>query len=298
MKSTKNWMAILILLSTCFMATPLFGQAQRFLLENSDEGAWLGVRISDLDKTKVSQLKVPDENGVLIDQVEKDSPAEKAGLQPKDVIVQLNGVRVFTVRQFMRMIHELLPDRSATLTVLRNGAQSSFTAVLQKRPRPEIAWSDLGGFRSFDIPLLQEKLDGMGERLRDGLKGFSLFESSKGRLGITLQSLTPQLGEYFGVKDGRGALVVSVRKDSPADKAGIKAGDVIIVIDTREVASPSDVIAAVQSKHEGTMEIKVLREHQSKSYTVKWEEGEKQVGPSRRFPTGAKRRPLAGVRVL
>lgn len=301
MKSDMKWTAMVLLLSTWLMTTQLFGQAQTFFIDSQGDEAWLGVQITDLNKTRASDRKLPDENGVLIDQVEKDSPAEKAGLQPKDVIVQFNGVRVFTVRQFSRMIRELLPERSITLGVVRDGTQKSFAVLLKGRPKPDIAWkgwNDSDSFPEIDIPLLRKNLDGMRERLREGVRGFSIFDSSNGRLGVTLEALSSQLGDYFGVRDGRGALVVSVRKDSPAEKSGIKAGDVIVGIGSREVASPSDVIAAVRERHEGPVEIKVVREHQPKTYTIHLEKHENEVGSYRRFPAGTKRHPNVAVRVL
>ncbi|MBZ5551980.1 MAG: PDZ domain-containing protein [Acidobacteriia bacterium] len=264
---------VILAIVLLFAAVEAYGQNTYSLLEGWEDGAWLGVSISDLTKAKVSELKLPDENGVLIDSVEKDSPAQKAGLHPNDVIVQFNGVKVLTTRQFTRMMRELLPDRTSSLVVVRTGAPKTIAVTLGKHPG-----SETNDVYTLNLAPFRKNLDELTERFHnwEGPQGAMayLLEPRQGRLGVNIDSLTPQLGEYFGVKDGHGALITSVRKESPAEKAGLKAGDVIVGIDSKEVASTEDVMRMIRAKREGDLEIKVLRDRQSKSFTVHLEKSE------------------------
>lgn len=97
-------------------------------------------------------------------------------------------------------------------------------------------------------------------------------------LGVQVRELGEQLGAYFGAKDG-GALVESVVEDSPAQKAGFQAGDVILALDGEPVADPDDVITTVRGKEKGdTIEAKVLRK--GKEMTLKAELAEREDGPA------------------
>jgi len=272
----KSGLKVVVLIFVLLLLAPACqsrGQELPSLADEWSNEAWLGISISDLSKTKSAELKLPDENGVLVNRVEKDSPAEKAGLQPGDVIVQFNGIKILAARQFTRMVSELLPDRTTNLVVWRNSAQKTFAVTLARRPKSEA----LEGY-SLDMEPLRRGLEQMREGFHswDGGQGpmTFFFQPSQGRLGIDLDSLTPQLGDYFGVKEGHGALIVSVRKDSLADKAALKAGDVIITVDSKEVASPAEVVRLVRARKEGDLEIKVLRERQPKSFSVHLEKPE------------------------
>lgn len=276
MKTHVGTIVLLIISAVFLFSACVFAQEGPLILEGWNSRPWLGVSISDLTKAKAAELKLPTEDGVLIDKVEPDSPAEKAGLQAKDVIIQFNGIRILTTRQFSRMIHELLPDRTVHLVALRNGTQKNFSATLGERPKPEVAihhWPDADSSFKLEMEPLRKSLEGLSERFRDwkGPMDFAFSGPSPRRLGTDLESLSSQLGDYFGVKDGHGALITSVSKASPAEAAGLKAGDVIVGIDGKEVQSPLDVIQAVQAKESGTLEIKVMRDRQPKSFTAQIE---------------------------
>ena len=93
------------------------------------------------------------------------------------------------------------------------------------------------------------------------------------RLGVELQSMTPQLAEYFGLSKRTGALIVFVFADSPAAKAGLKTGDVILSADGHNVENPMDLRRALVEKSEGTIEIKVLRDKHERTLKVQLEKG-------------------------
>jgi serine protease Do len=96
----------------------------------------------------------------------------------------------------------------------------------------------------------------------------------RGRLGVAIQSLTPQLAEFFGTTDG--VLVTTVREESPAARAGIKAGDVITSIDGKPVGSPRDLIEAIRGDASADVKISYVRDRKSVDVQVKLPEGERQ----------------------
>jgi len=99
--------------------------------------------------------------------------------------------------------------------------------------------------------------------------------AERGHLGVDLRSMTPQLAEYFGLSKRTGGLVVFVFADSPAAKAGLKAGDVILSAGGETVENPSDLRRVLISKIEGSLEFKVLRDKQEKTLSVQIEKGTK-----------------------
>jgi S1-C subfamily serine protease len=97
---------------------------------------------------------------------------------------------------------------------------------------------------------------------------------STSRLGISAESLTDQLAQFFGVKDGKGVLVASVSDNSAAAKAGIKAGDVIIAVDDKKVESISALVKSLSEKPEGTASIRIVRNHAEQTVNVTLEKRE------------------------
>ena len=101
---------------------------------------------------------------------------------------------------------------------------------------------------------------------------FTMFSTS--RLGISAESLTDQLAQFFGVADGKGVLVASVSDNSSAAKAGIKAGDVIIAVGDQKVESIGSLVKALSSKSEGTVAVKIIRNHAEQTINVTIEKRE------------------------
>jgi predicted metalloprotease with PDZ domain len=102
---------------------------------------------------------------------------------------------------------------------------------------------------------------------RDGDSFVFAFGNNR-RIGISTTQLTKQLAEYFGVADGKGVLVSSVMADSPAAKAGIKAGDVVVAVDGEKVESAGDLTRAINKKKEGNVSLTLVRNHSQMNVTV------------------------------
>lgn len=105
-----------------------------------------------------------------------------------------------------------------------------------------------------------------------GARRVVIVRGGRGRLGVRLQGLSDQLGDYFGIEGGDGALVTSVTEDSPAATAGIQAGDVIVAVGSKSVEGPGDVARAVRGAEAGPTEVTVIRDGQRRSFTVTLEE--------------------------
>ena len=219
-------------------------------------GSYLGVNVKEIDTERARELKLRDEQGVEITSVEPDSPAARAGLAVGDVVQEYNGQRVEGLEQFIRLVRETPGGRQVKMTVSRGGATQTLTATLGMRKAAFRGAEDeiRIAIPRFEVPVLP-----------DVPKAFMSWRSSV--LGVEAESLEGQFAEYFGVKDG--VLVRSVMKGSAAEKAGLKAGDVITKVDDTRVATPREVTSAVRSvKSKKTFPLTVMREKREQTLSV------------------------------
>jgi serine protease Do len=214
--------------------TPLL--AQKAVRVAGFGGAHIGVTLRDLDEEDQKRGKVT--NGVMVESVETDSPAAKAGLKDGDVIVEFDGERVRSSRQLTRLVQETVAGRSVSVAAMRDGQRVAMTV----QPRDG---SD-NVYRYFDLPMA--KLAPTPAPGKPRTSPFSLFVTP-GRLGIGVSELSPQLAEYFGTKDG--VLVTSVSDNSVAAKTGVKAGDVITSVDGASVNDAEDLRRRTQGLDAG-----------------------------------------------
>jgi C-terminal processing protease CtpA/Prc len=261
------------------------------------EGSYLGVYLEEINADRVKELGLAEERGALVMKVVEGSPAEKAGLKENDVVVGFNSRRVDSVREFQRLLGETPADRSVAIEVIRGGSHQNFTATLTKRSP---------NFQNFKMPEInerallesQEKLKQSQEWLKnfkDGegkfklgpefgnftyMDGWGLFRG--GQLGIGVESLTEQLAQYFGVKDGHGVLVSEVDENGAAAKAGIKAGDVIVAVENEKIDNVGALLNAVGKKTEGPVTIRIVRDRSERTVTVNLEKRPTPTAPRRR----------------
>ncbi|MGA3025236.1 MAG: PDZ domain-containing protein [Bryobacteraceae bacterium] len=217
--------------------------------------SFLGVSIAEVDAERASALKLPAEQGVEITRVETDSPAEKAGLKVGDVVLEYNGERVVGMEQFGRMVRETPAGRKATLQVSRGGGLQTLTAVIASR----------GKYPSEGFSLVVPRFEMPDIHMPDIPEGFPAWRS--GMLGIETESLNAQLADFFGVKQG--VLIRSVVSASPAEKAGIKAGDVLTKVDDQDVTTPGQVSAAIRAaRNKHGVSLKLVRNRHEMTVTA------------------------------
>ena len=215
----------------------------------NSSGSFLGVGIKEIDSDRAKALKLKEEAGVEVTRVDENSPAEKAGLRAGDVILEYNSQQVEGIEQFSRMVRETPAGREVKLGVFRNGVNQTIMAKIgSKRPTPLVPF-DLGNL-SVRIPDIPHTFLGWRSSL----------------LGVEAESLEGQLAEFFGVKEG--VLVRSVIQGSAAEKAGLKAGDVITRVDDSKVSTSTDVTSRLRSYHGKSVPMVVLRDHKELTISV------------------------------
>jgi len=220
--------------------------------------AWMGVAIDEVSDDKAKELKLPAVRGVLLTEVQDDSPAAKAGLKPGDVITEYDGERIEGTAAFRRMIRETPPGRTVRLTYWRDAQSQSVSVELESR-RDEIQGAIQ---RAMPPDFVFRTGPGM-------FPDMPMMMGRTPRLGIEAIDLSGQLGEYFGAPDGEGVLVTDVMADTPAAKAGLKAGDVITKLDGDRVHSVGELRAKLGEKHEEkSVTLTLLRRGAEMSLTV------------------------------
>jgi len=233
-----------------------------------DEGtSWLGVESQEVTSDKAKELKLPAERGVLLGRIVPDSPAAKAGLKDNDVITEINGQRVEGEAQFRRMIHEIPAGRSAQFTVWRDGKAQSFNVTLGKSEERGNMWFKTAP-RAFSFQLPKVEIPELAPM--PGMDwNYGMLAGAHPRLGIDAEDLSGQFGTYFGAPDGEGVLVREVNSGSPAEKAGVKSGDVITALNGERVRSLGDLREKLAAKREDkTVKLGVLRNKSEMSITV------------------------------
>jgi len=241
-------------------------------------GSFLGVHAEDITKENMARYNMREVRGVGVTEVVKDSPAEKAGLRKDDVILRLEGDTVTSVRKLTRLVSEVAPDQTVRIAISRGGGEQEISATIAKRDNAHNAFHKFEGFEGL------KKLEGL-DKLKEfsrafpeggsvwkwegkGKDGMTFSLGSHRRIGVSTMQLNKQLGDYFGVADGKGVLVTAVSDDSPAAKAGVKAGDIIIDIDGEKVEDSGDISRAINKKKDGDVTLTVLRNRDQKKFTI------------------------------
>ena len=223
---------------------PSAPSARRLVMSlDGDGGSWLGVETQEVTSEKAKSLKLSSERGALIGKVLPDSPASKAGLKENDVVTEINGQRVEGTAQFRRLIREIPGGRNVQLSVWRDGKQQNITATLGKsEERHNTMMNAMPQGFAFRVPEIPE--------IRNFDWNGGMLLAGKPRLGIDAEDLTGQLGAYFGVPEGEGILIRNVNADSPAEKAGVKAGDVITTFNSERIRTAGELrekLAGIES---------------------------------------------------
>jgi len=243
-------------------------EAQEITVFDGEEGpSWLGVETHEVTADNAKELKLPAERGVVVAGVTKDSPAAKAGLKENDVITEVNGQRVEGSAQFRRMIHEIPAGRSAQLSVWRDGRMQMLNATLGKSEERHNTWvGATPGTFAFRMPEVMEMPDMPSIDLGGEM---AMLPGARPRLGIDAEDIGGQLGSFFGAPDGEGILVRSVNSGSAAEKAGLKAGDVITSFNGERVRSLGDLRQRLAAQSEAkTAKIGVLRNKSEMTLSV------------------------------
>ena len=234
--------------------------------EGASSRSYLGVGVADITSERVQALKLKDDRGVEVVQVDQDAPAGKAGFKEHDVIVAFNGTPVESQEQFKRLMRETPPGRIVAMDILREGQPEKIKVQLADRKKLE---SSVWPREPQDFAMAMPPTPPMPP-MPDFPRAWT--EQSITRIrstsGVTLESLTPQLGDYFGVKNGEGMLVRSVQKGSAAETAGLRAGDVITKVGDQKISDNSDWREALRNGKNGKVSVTVVRDKKELTLSI------------------------------
>jgi serine protease Do len=217
-----------------------------FQIRNS--GSYLGLRLADLKADRVKMLKLGEISGVEIVGVLDGAAADLAGLRPGDVISSYNGEKVLGAQQFSRLVAETPVGRQVQVVCWRAGETKKLTVTTGSRDEDQVTES-IATIRVMDIPS-------------------TMMVWRNSILGFESELLSEQLAQAFGVKQG--ILIWTVTGGSPAQQAGLRAGDVVTGICGRIIHSPREVGLVLQQAQNSQkpISINVVRDHKPISVTI------------------------------
>ncbi|HVP58160.1 MAG TPA: PDZ domain-containing protein [bacterium] len=203
------------------------------------DAGWLGVMLQPLTDDLRGAMNVgKDVEGVLVSDVVAGSPAEAAGFAKGDVIVEIEGNTITTAEQAISQIKSHAPGDKVKIVAIRAGKREVMTATLGTREAAEEATPESKEYYNIKIPRV--------ERI------FKEFKPEPGGyLGAKVQDISDDLGQYFGVHEGEGVLVLDVMADTPAERAGLKAGDVITKVDGQDVSDSGELVGYLRQHDPG-----------------------------------------------
>ncbi len=192
---------------------------------------WLGVGIQTVTEELASQFNLDKEEGVLVNEVFDGEPAQKAGVQPGDIILKVDNALVDTPTSLAKAVAALTPGKAATLKILRNGEPRDLSVVLSER-KDESETPEA-------VPV----------------------KTPESILGLTIEDITKDAADRFKLKDTQGVIITKVETDSLADRGGLKEGDVIKELNRRAIADSGDFRKASEGlKAEDGVLVRIIRE--------------------------------------
>ena len=226
----SKWL-IISMISLVFISLVIAADAAIPKSDNKSRG-FLGVIVEPLSEKMKSKLGT--EYGVLIAKVELDSPADEYGLTEDDVILKVNDVKIRRPNTLTRAIRKIKPGDNAKILILRDGKKKSLKVKI----------GELKNEKKFNFPFLPKKME--------------IKIKTRAWLGVRLENLNDDLASYFDVK--KGALVLGVIEDSPAEEAGFRAGDVIVKVADEGINDADEVREIIRNlEPEDEVNIEVIR---------------------------------------
>ena len=255
-----------------------------------ERAGWLGVYTQRIDENLRDGIG-HDGDGVLVTRVVNDSPADRAGIRRGDVISAFAGRSVDSPSELMSAVRARRSGESVNVIVYRDGDRRSVSVRLGARPSgsddDDDSWDDDDDrvfraptppvppappaapreprFERFDFPEGSWMFSGMG----------------RGRLGVRVEEVNEEMADALGVGSGEGVLIVEVIDDTPAKRAGLRAGDVIVRVEDREIDDVSDLTSELREREAGPVSLTVVRRGDRRQVTatlersrsMRWERG-------------------------
>jgi len=220
--------------------------------EKIKSSGWIGIMIQDVSERIARKAKLDSEEGAYVKEIVENSPADSAGIQEGDVIVMFNGKKIFDSEDLTKIVRKTMPGTTVDLVAIRDGQKRTLHVTVGKN---KMSKHQMFGA----IPNIPDVHVILGNHI----------------LGLHLLTLNEQLGEYFGVPNNEGVLVEEVEHESAAEKAGFKAGDIIIRVGKKAVDAVEKVQKELRKYDEGDKaEFEVMRKTIKKSISMEIEESQ------------------------
>ena len=243
---------ILMATLACGMLTPLAAQVARSAnYQVARPASYLGIGVIEVNPERAAQLRMPVDHGMEITLLAEGGPADLGGIQRGDVVTSYNGEPVQTIPQFLKMVQDTEVGEKVTLEIFRDGAMRMAEVTMGAHPAEQA-----------QDPAFAEA----ARQARDVMRNLMTWRSPM--LGVEAESLEGQFAEFFGVKQG--VLVRSVVADSAAERAGLKAGDVIQEVDGTPVISPNEVTSRLRAMTGNSVTLSIIRNKAPKNVDVKF----------------------------
>jgi len=219
------------------------------LAKTKHNRAWLGVYTQTVDEDLAKAFDLPIDRGAIVNGVVEDSPAEECGIEEDDIIIAIGGAKVWDQEDLIDMVNDREPGDEVTVTVMRGDKEQEFTAKIDKWRDADDRFflKDSPGYRAFN---------------------FHFYDDERPYIGVSLIDVSEALAASLG-GDEHGVLVNEVEKDSPAEKAGIKPGDLVVAVDGEKVYDAGDVQELIRDHEvDEIARLDVIRDKKAQSFEV------------------------------
>ncbi len=189
------------------------------------ERGWLGVTVQKVTPEIAKTFGLPEPKGALVADITEDSPAEKAGIQRGDIIVEYNGQKISDIHELPRLVASTPIGSEVTIKVFRDGQYRDLKVVIEK--------------------------------LREGIATPEQFIEKL--IGIKVKTLHPAIAEQYGIRDGGAVVIVDVIIGSPADKTNLRKGDIIVEVNRKRVTSVEELASLLKELQKGDTVLFLLK---------------------------------------
>lgn len=248
--------SVILLLVLSFLALSMAADEKKVVKIKKRTGLTLGVMVSSVESDLLQKYKL--KGGALIQKVLDGSEAERIGLKKGDIIIRFAGQEIENPSQIKAILRGMEEEGEVEIVIMRDGQKKTFQARVRpdKREEPlidvEIDSLDLPDFSDWPSRLM---------------RAMPFWWGKGGYLGVQVEDLNDQLKEYFEVSHG--VLIKRVFQDSPAEKAGLKAGDVILEIEKRKIEDYDDLMRTINYYNPGdTIALKYSRKGKENTISV------------------------------
>jgi len=177
--------------------------------------AYMGIEPDEITSDMKEYFNLKEVAGIIVKKVNKDTPADKAGLKKDDIIIEFNGEKVSNVSKFRIAVATAKVDQEVPVKIIRDGKEMTLKVKLEEYPE--------------DIVALGKEKDSKGSQAS----------------GLSVEANDSQFAKRLGIDSNKGVVVNQIESDSPAAKAGLSVGDIILEVERNEVNTPAEFYKAL-----------------------------------------------------